>query len=260
MHTIDETNLLIPRGADAMAETPALPRHLGIVLYGFRRWSQDHARPGPSGLARCTAGWVKIVRRCLTLPVHRLTLYVFADDLSGQVASNSTGAALFQQHLRRSLLTLFDEGVRLRIQGDIGRLDEALQRLCLAAQDQSAAHRGLTLTLAFDGCQTPPGPGGSRSAQPELVIRTGGPLPANQSMFWDTAETALYVDDTPWPDFSPQAFSAALDWFARPDRLPAVRARHKALAVSGPSKRSEATRSHPATASSIAKAVPCTTP
>lgn len=231
MHPTKQVQPLIPQSDHPAIAVRVVPQHVGMVLHGYRRWAQEHAQPGASGLARCTVGLVRIVRRCLAQQIDHLTLYAFTDDLCSNMVSDSPAALLFQQHLRRCLLALCAQGVRVRIQGNTSQLGEALQRLCLAAQDQSAAHRGMTLRLAFDGCQTPAHRGSSPPAQPELLIRTGGPLPLWHSLFWDTAETALYIAPHPWPDLSPQAFDDALTWFARPDRLPATRASAEPLVI-----------------------------
>ena len=55
-------------------------------------------------------------------------------------------------------------------------------------------------------------------ADPDLVVRTGGNIPSEHSMVWETRQTSLYFTDTPWPDFDTQALARALEWFAQDDR------------------------------------------
>lgn len=197
----------------------ALPKHLGIVLHGQRRWLEEHAFPADSGLTRATGELIGIVDRCLSLQVEQLTLYVFSDDIGGAcTAAQGPDATGFLRQVRRRLAGLLHRAVRLRVQGDAGALAPPLGRVCLAAQERSAHHVGMRLTLSIDGCQAPGRTQEMPAGQPDLVIRIGGHLPMAHSLLWDTAETALYCDPAPWPAFRLQAFDAALSWFLNPRR------------------------------------------
>lgn len=53
----------------------------------------------------------------------------------------------------------------------------------------------------------------------DLVIRTGGePHWSAGLMMWDVAEAQLYFTNTLWPDFSPEEFGKALDYYSRTER------------------------------------------
>ncbi len=213
-----------PLGGHPAGTVRALPRHLGIVLHGQRHWLEANAFPADSGLTRATGELVGIVDRCLSLPVEQLTLYVFSDDIGSAVtAAQRPEAADFFRQVRRRLAGLLHRAVKLHIQGDAGALAPPLGRICLAAQERSADHLGMTLNLSIDGCQTWGRTEETRADQPALVIRTGGHLPMAHSLLWDTAETALYCDPAPWPAFRLQAFDAALSWYLNPARSQACR-------------------------------------
>ena len=57
-----------------------------------------------------------------------------------------------------------------------------------------------------------------QQVHPDLLIRTGGEHRISNFMLWQLAYTELYFTDILWPDFSPEAFDAALTDFAHRQR------------------------------------------
>ena len=53
---------------------------------------------------------------------------------------------------------------------------------------------------------------------PDLLIRTSGEQRISNYLLWQTAYSEFVVVDELWPDFTREAFQAALDEFARRQR------------------------------------------
>ena len=53
---------------------------------------------------------------------------------------------------------------------------------------------------------------------PDLLIRTGGEMRISNFMLWQMAYTELYFTETPWPDFSRNKLSQAIEEYSRRQR------------------------------------------
>lgn len=239
----------IPLGLARPKAKPAhakLPKHIGVVIGGQNHWSRT--RSVPSGVA-ATAGVQRALETldfCVQRRIAHLTLYVFPDNI--HTAAGDSGAnvlALFLRHMKTVLRTLRSWRVRLRIAGDLASLPATLRQLIREAESLTCRNTGLTLTLSINGArpwdmtkafktwQSSQAAGVAHDprsdnlkpfmlqaqiADPDLVVRTGGNIPSEHSMVWETRQTSLYFTDTPWPDFDTQALARALEWFAQDDR------------------------------------------
>ena len=54
--------------------------------------------------------------------------------------------------------------------------------------------------------------------EPDLLIRTGGEKRLSNYLLWQIAYTELYFTDVLWPDFNPNQFNLALEWYAKRQR------------------------------------------
>lgn len=53
---------------------------------------------------------------------------------------------------------------------------------------------------------------------PDLIIRTGGQHRLSGFLMWQSEYSELYFTDTLWPDFTPEEFQKALDWYEEQER------------------------------------------
>lgn len=220
----------VPMGLRPPLVSPGLAgrtrlQHIAIVLGGHRNWSVRHQLPEGAALSRAMTGLLEIVHHCITRKTRRLTVFVFRDDIwPTSSRHNRNVAALTLRFLKTTVTTLHAKGVQIRIAGDFARLHEPVRSLALLAEEMTAGNDGMELVIALDGHQASLDDSVAArqaSAQvptPELVIRTGGHLPVDHPMLWDTNETALYVTDIAWPELGLGSFRTALEWFRRPDR------------------------------------------
>lgn len=239
----------IPLGLSRRKARPAhakLPKHIGLVIGGQNRWAQTRSVPFGIAVTASVQRALETLDFCVQHRVSFLTLYVFPRHI--QTAAGASGAnvlALFERHMKAVLRTLTAWRVRLRIAGDLGTLPVSLRQFIRETEALTCRNTGATLTLSIDGARPWDMPkafktwqknplGGdafarpsdnlqpymlqAQIADPDLVIRTGGNIPSEHSMVWETRQTALYFTDTPWPDFDTQALAQALQWFGLEER------------------------------------------
>jgi undecaprenyl diphosphate synthase len=247
MHTQPHTIPLglIPPWPPAV-ERPGQPRHLGIVVSGHRRWARLQGLPSETAMAMGLQRAIEAVDCCIHRRIPQLTLYVFTSDMLAALGSGAPGVlAVFLNHLQGLVTSLQGRGVRLRIAGDMEPMNEHLRQLILDAEMCLAGNTELALTISIDGVRdwdlskafkhwqanTPahsvlpletealqPYVMQAQRPDPNLVIRTGGPIPRDNAMVWHTEETALYFTHVLWPDFGSNALAKALRWFSQDNR------------------------------------------
>jgi undecaprenyl diphosphate synthase len=214
-------------------------RYVAIITDGNGRWAQQRGLPVLEG-HRAGADVVKArLRDAVELGVRELTVYSFSTENWSRSPEEVAGLmAMFAERIDLETPELHDEGVRMRFigrrEGVPGRLVEKMAW----AEDLTAANERITLFVAFNYGGRPEildaaerYEGGGEEAfrallyapemhDPDLVIRTSGEQRLSNYLLWQSAYSELVFSDELWPDFSREAFEAALaDYDARERRF-----------------------------------------
>ena len=225
---------------------PSLPRHIAIIMDGNRRWAKNRFMPAALGHAAGAQRVREIVRACAEAGVPYLSLFAFSTENWKRPEDEvSSLMGLFMTYLEREIASMNDNGVRLRILGDVSRFSEPLQALIRQAESQTAGNGRITLQVCanyggrWDMLQATrawqmahPGlslqdmteqslaPFLSTAEAPEvdLLIRTGGESRVSNFLLWQAAYAELFFTDDLWPDFKASRLRQALDWFSGRDR------------------------------------------
>ena len=225
---------------------PALPQHIAIIMDGNRRWAKNRFMPAALGHAAGARRVREIVQACAEAGVPYLSLFAFStENWKRPEEEVSSLMGLFMTYLEREVSSMNDNGVRLRVLGDVARFSEPLQALIRQAEAQTAGNTRITLLVCanyggrWDMLQAARAwqsahpdkslqemtedslaPYLSTAGAPEvdLLIRTGGESRVSNFLLWQAAYAELYFTDDLWPDFKPQRLHDALGWFAGRDR------------------------------------------
>lgn len=234
--------------SEAASATPAVPRHVAVIMDGNGRWAQQRRRPRLVG-HRAGARAVNVcVDACIERGVEVLTLFAFSSENWGRPDEEVGGLMkLFAGALDRDVAELHRRGVRLRFIGERTRLSAGIRQRMQAAEALTADNRGLTLVIAASyggrqdiaaaaralarevaaGTLAPEGIDeallGSRLAladlpDPDLLIRTGGERRISNFMLWQLAYAELWFTGLLWPELDAATLQAAFDDFARRER------------------------------------------
>ncbi|MGH7641761.1 MAG: polyprenyl diphosphate synthase [Candidatus Dormibacteria bacterium] len=224
-----------------MAEpSPALPRHIGIIMDGNGRWARKR------GLRRSAGhrAGIQAIRRVMAAAdeagVHCLTLYAFStENWSRPRQEVATLMRLFEQTLQAEVDELHQNGVRIRVIGRREQLSARLQKLVGDAERRTAGNQTGVLNVAInyggraeivDGVRQLAAAGADLSRleeaelggalytaglpDPDLIIRTAGEMRTSNFLIWQAAYAELYVTETCWPDFDAADLRAALAEYA----------------------------------------------
>jgi undecaprenyl diphosphate synthase len=169
--------------------------------------------------------------------VRELTVYSFSTENWSRPAEEVTALMrMFSQRIANETPELDAEGVRMRFIGRRERVTPALLEQMDWAEAQTAANDRITLYVAFnyggraevlDAAERYTGGGEEAFRQllyapemhdPDLIIRTSGEQRTSNYLLWQGAYSELVFADELWPDFSREAFRAALDEYERRQR------------------------------------------
>jgi undecaprenyl diphosphate synthase len=229
----------------AIPETGAVPRHIAIIMDGNGRWAKNRFLPRVAGHRRGVETVREVVRACGDLGVEYLTLFAFSSENWRRPADEvSFLMQLFMRALQQEVTRLHENGIRLKVVGDLSRFDPDLVAMIREGEARTGCNTRLTLTIAanyggrWDILQAanrmlalrPELAGGfteedlaphlsmSYAPEPDLFIRTGGEQRISNFLLWQLAYTELYFTNTLWPDFDARALAQALDSYRRRER------------------------------------------
>ncbi len=215
---------------------------------GNGRWATRRHLPRVKGHAQGVGAVRRAVEHSVRRGVAYLTLYAFSSENWHRPADEvSTLMRLFVAALEREVDQLADNGVRLRVAGQLDAFEPRLQQLIAQAHERTAGNDRLHLTvcagyggrwdvvqavrrmLAEDPalCREPQRIDEERIARhltlafapdPDLLIRTGGDQRTSNFLLWQAAYAELYFTDVLWPDFDEAAYDEALLWYASRER------------------------------------------
>jgi len=228
--------------------TTAVPQHVAIIMDGNGRWAAKRLLPRTAGHARGVQSVRSAVETCGKLGVRYLTLFAFSSENWRRPAEEvSLLMRLFVQALEREVSRLQDQGVRLRVIGDLSAFEPKLQELITQAQSKTAHNDQLHLTIAanyggrWDVLQAMrkmllnhPELGAhperidehalaehlsmAWAPEPDLFIRTGGEQRVSNFLIWQLAYTELFFTECYWPDFDSDELKKAFEWYRNRER------------------------------------------
>ena len=227
----------------------AVPQHVAVIMDGNGRWANERGLPRVWGHKKGVQAVRDAVRACVELGVSHLTLFAFSsENWRRPPAEVSFLMKLFMRSLRREIKNLADNGVRLRVIGELSAFDQTIQDLVAQGHAGTAAGQRLTLTICanyggrWDILNAMNGLLAHRAAseialdapvleadlqpflqladlpEPDLFIRTGGEARVSNFLLWQLAYTELFFTPTYWPDFDKAAFMAAIASYQQRER------------------------------------------
>src|SRR5690625_4707131 len=104
----------------SIPEHGSVPKHLAIIMDGNGRWATKRYLPRTAGHVRGVQAVRRVVEECGKRGVKYLTLFAFSSENWRRPADEvNMLMRLFMQTLEKQVDKLKDQGVRLRVIGDI---------------------------------------------------------------------------------------------------------------------------------------------
>lgn len=214
----------------------AVPKHIGIIPDGNRRWAKAAGKPSLEGHRRGLEVAKEVCLAALDRGVEFFTMYAFSTE-NWNRAAEEVGylMKLFENLLVRELDELDQKGVRFRLIGSRHGLPTSLVKAINAAEARTAGNtRGtMGLCLNYGGEQeleeaaaAAASQGGSLRSHLyapdipdlDLIIRTSGEERTSGFMLARSAYAELEFIDKNWPEFTVADLEAALNEYASRQR------------------------------------------
>lgn len=231
----------------ALANRPAPPRHIAIIMDGNGRWAKKRGLPRTAGHAAGAETFRRIANYCRELGVEYLTVYAFSTENWKRSAEEISGIMrLLRRYLEEALADMDKNRVRFKFFGDLSKLSPELQTLCRNAESRSNEYDVQVnfclnyggrdeIIHAVKGFMADVAAGKARVEDlneqvlsdylysvgvpdPELIIRPSGEQRTSNFLLWQSAYSEYVFMDVLWPDFSTEDLDRAIEEYHRRNR------------------------------------------
>lgn len=225
-----------------------VPQHIAIILDGNGRWAKAKGMPRNYGHAQGSKNVERICEDAYKMGIKYLTVYAFSTE-NWSRPKNEVDALmkLLRNYMKTCLKTAEKNDMKIRVIGDVTGLDEDIRQRIAELEEASKNNQGLNFQIAINyGSRDEMIRGMRKMAQdcvdgtlavseidearfasyldthdipdPDLLIRTSGELRLSNYLLWQLAYTELYFTDVPWPDFSKEELTKAIEQYNSRDR------------------------------------------
>lgn len=226
------------------SDTPAIPRHVGYIVDGNRRWAKEHGLPAYEGHLAGYNALKEVALATLAAGAEYMSAYVFSTE--NWQRSNEEVKKLMGLTLRvlKSDIPIFNKNnVRMKVIGSVEGVDPKILKSIEDAEAATASNTGGTFLLCFNY-------GGQREiaeavkriiatgvsadeineeviAQnlyaPEIppidmIVRTSGEQRLSNFMLWRAAYSELFFLEKNWPDMTKDDVASIMSEYAKRQR------------------------------------------
>ena len=240
---------LYERRLAASLPRDSIPRHVGVILDGNRRWARSFGEPASTGHRRGADKITELLGWSEEVGVEVVTLWMLSTD---NLNRDPAELAELVSIITDAVCDLAGTGRwRIQVMGDLERLPAAAADALRSAEKQTDDVRGLHVNVAigyggrdeiadafrsllreqldrgrtlaelaesFDVDQIADHLYTKGQPDPELVIRTSGEQRLGGFLLWQSAHSEFYFCEAYWPDFRRVDFLRALRAFAARER------------------------------------------
>ncbi len=233
------------------SDNPRIPHHVAIIMDGNGRWAESRGRPRVFGHIRGASRVKEVVTAAKNSGVKALTLFAFStENWSRPSGELQVLWKVLEKFLKREVEDLDRQKIRLRVIGEIERLDPKVRSLVDRTVERLSKNSDFEFVLAISyGSQTELARAarlfsedvarGMRKpeemtpellesylwtaslgdlAKVDLLIRTSGEIRISNFLLWQSAYAELLFVRHSWPDFTPEVFKKTLVEYAARER------------------------------------------
>ena len=230
------------------SEEQIIPQHVAIIMDGNNRFAQKKLMQKGDGHREGKNNLDPIVEHCKEVGVRALTVFAFSsENWKRPQFEVDLLMHLLEETIHEQLPRMEQFNIALRFIGDRSRLSKQLYDLMDYAEQKTANHNSMVLTIAISyGGMWDMAHAAKRIAQDvqsgkleadqinvdlfdkyvslngqpavDLLIRTGGDYRLSNFLLWQAAYAELYFTDTLWPEFNVQELDHAFRVFAGRER------------------------------------------
>jgi undecaprenyl diphosphate synthase len=195
-----------------------LPRHIGFIPDGNRRWAVQHGLPKNEGYSQGIEPGLALFEACKALGVEEVSVYGFTQD---NTRRPSEQARSFRAACVAFALEIRSRGAALLVVGDEQSKQFPAELAMFRVRQGAGIKVNFLVNYDWEWDLAGLKNGGLRSAdvsRMDMVVRWGGGRRLSGFLPVQAVYADIFVLDALWPDFRPQHLDAALAWFGQQDR------------------------------------------
>ncbi|MBI5457126.1 di-trans,poly-cis-decaprenylcistransferase [Candidatus Kaiserbacteria bacterium] len=224
-----------------MSDKNNIPRCIGIILDGNRRWAKENALPSFEGHRRGMNNVESIAYAARDLGIQHMAVYAFStENWSRSREEVSYLMEIFESTIRERMKKFAQENIAVRFVGQIERFSPSLQEAMRDVEAKNPGEPRLTVWVCLSYGSHAEITHAARAAQeaneaiteeslakhlwtngmpnPDLIIRTGGEQRLSNFLLWQSAYSELFFLKTHWPAFTKADLEAVLKEYAARER------------------------------------------
>jgi undecaprenyl diphosphate synthase len=222
----------------------ALPKHIGFILDGNRRWASKEGLPKLVGHKKGYENLKNIAQECFDMGIEVVSAYIFStENWKRDEAEVSYLMDLALKIFSNDLDELIQKGIRVVVSGTKNRLDPKIIKAIDESTERTADNHKGTINLCFNyggqqeiadavvriiGAGLPaesitPAVIRDYLYHPELppvdyIVRTSGEQRLSNFLLWDSAYAELQFVPVHWPAFNKKDLIESLDEYQHRQR------------------------------------------
>lgn len=195
-----------------------LPRHIGFIPDGNRRWATDRGLAKQDGYAHGIEPGIQLFEACRSRGIEEVSIYCFTKDNTKRPAAQTrrfTAASVAFARL------MAEQGAALLVVGDETSAMFPSELASFRQRTDGGIKVNLLINYGWEWDLAGLREDGLRSAEVsrlDLIVRWGGGRRLSGFLPVQSVYADFYVCDELWPDFEVGQFDAALAWFALQDQ------------------------------------------
>ncbi len=227
-----------------MVEAEYIPKHIGYIVDGNRRWAKEHGLPAYEGHMAGYNTIQDVVLETFNRGVEYVSAYIFStENWKRSEQEVSKLMTLVLKLLTSDLKILEDNNIRLRILGSRDNVSEKILKAIDDAEMRTAGNTKGTLALCFNyGGQLEIVDSVKKIIQSDInpaditidtitenlyapevppmdiLVRTSGEQRISNFMLWRAAYSEFIFLDKLWPDMTKEDVTAILKEYSRRNR------------------------------------------
>ncbi|SFB33847.1 undecaprenyl diphosphate synthase [Acetitomaculum ruminis DSM 5522] len=225
-----------------------IPQHVAVILDGNGRWAKERKMPRTYGHKQGAKTLEDMCEIVYNEGIKYFTVYAFSTENWARPPKEVVAImTLLRNYMKTSIKRANDNNMRVRVIGDLDKLDDDLKESILKLEDATKDNTGLNFQIALNY--------GSRDEMiramkkmfiemkennedadaitmerfssfldtkdipnPDLLIRTSGEERISNFLLWQIAYSELYFTDVNWPDFNREELLKAIESYNLRDR------------------------------------------
>lgn len=226
----------------------SMPKHIAVIMDGNGRWAKSKNKKRVEGHRIGANNLEKISNEVRRLKIPYLTAYAFSTENWSRPKEEVTFLMnLLRKFLVKNKKDAIKSDTRIKIIGDVSKLDNDLQDKIKDIEEITKDHKSLDLQIAINygsrdeilraikkiGTDISDGRieidmindnlfesylDTANIPNPDLLIRTSGEQRISNFLLWQIAYSEMYFSDRYWPDFDREELYKAIYYYQKRDR------------------------------------------